>query len=123
VVLESHASRRWLVGTLVGCAIVLAAFATLALVYFDKPRFGFLVGRYFLELISATIVLGALVMLVSAWKATPRRDWAKTVLLLWALIALASPATGWYFLLPAFVLVLSLPVMLQAVHRLWRVSL
>jgi hypothetical protein len=122
VVLESQVSRRWLVWALVGAVMVLAALATLALVYFDKPHFGFLVGRYFLEVVSAVIVAGSLMMLVGTWKAAPRRDWAKTVLLLWAVIALVSPATGLFFLFPAFVLVLSLPVMLFAMHRLWSAS-
>ncbi len=111
---------RWLVAAITGIATVTMTLLVVALVIIDKKHFGTLVGSYFLQTIVSAIFLGALLLLVAAWKLREHRNWYGRVLILWALIALTSPAFGLMFLIPFAVLALSLPAVIAIVAKLWR---
>ena len=97
-----------------GVVLVVLAMAVSALVIADKENFGWLVGSAFLPAITSGVMVGALLLLVAAWKLPQRRTWRGIALILWGLIALTSPAFGYLFLLPWGLLVLSLPVIIAA---------
>ncbi|HYH08905.1 MAG TPA: hypothetical protein VEK11_17765 [Thermoanaerobaculia bacterium] len=102
--------RRWLYAATVGCALVVLVLLVVALVIVDKEHFGWLVGSSFLQIITSGVWAGSLVLLVAAFNLPERRTWRGIALIVWALIALTSPAFGFMFLLPWGVLVLSLPL-------------
>jgi MFS family permease len=104
--------RRWLLAATIGCALVVLAMLVSALVLFDKPHFGSLVGTWFLPIITSGVFVGAAILLVAAWNLPERKTWRGIVLMIWALIALTSPAFGFLFLGPWTLLALSLPVVI-----------
>ena len=112
--------RKWLLAASVGCALVVVALVVVALVLADKPHFGWLVGTWFLEVLTCGILAGALVLLISAWNLPERKRWQGLTLIAWALVALASPAFGLMFLLPWGVLLLALPLVIAALVILFR---
>jgi hypothetical protein len=101
---------RWLVLTAAGCAFITAAMLVTALVVLDKPHFGWLVGTFFLEIITSGVMVGSVMLLAGAWNLPQRTQWRGIVLLAWGLVALTSPAFGMLFLLPWGLLALTLPV-------------
>ena len=113
-------SRKWLLGAVVGCAMVSLAMATATLVVADKKHFGWLVGSMFLPVITSGVVVGAVVLLISAWKLPERKRWQGLTLIAWGVIALTSPVFGILFLLPWCVLALSLPIVIAALVTLMR---
>jgi hypothetical protein len=114
----SESRRPWLILATVGCAFVVIAMAVVALAIIDKPHFQWLVGSRFLEIITSGVVVGALMLLVGAWKLPV--GWRRRVLLLWSLVALTSPAFGIMFLLPWGALVVSLPLVISILIALFR---
>jgi hypothetical protein len=112
--------KRWLLITIAGFAIILIVFVISALVIFAKDQFGDLVGRRFLPTITGAIFLGAIAMIAGAIKLRTYRTWHWVALLLWALIALISPAFGFLFLVPWSVMAVSIPVVIVAMVALWR---
>jgi MFS family permease len=116
----TRSSRRWLNLAMAGCALVVLAMATAALVVVDKARFGWLVGASFLPAITSGAIVGAILLLVGAWNLPERKSWRGVTLLIWGLIALTSPAFGIMFLLPWGFLVLMLPFVIAAFVSLGR---
>jgi hypothetical protein len=106
--------RRWLFLAWAGCGLVLLAMAVSGLVMFDKDDFGWMVGTWFLPIITGGVFLGAILLLVAAWKLPGRKSWRGILLIVWALIALTSPAFGYLFLAPWAVLILLLPFVIAA---------
>lgn len=99
--------------------MVLALLAS-ALVMFDKPHFGWMVGTWFLPVIGSGCIVGAVLMLIGTLMLPDRWTWRGIVLLVWALIALTSPGFGYLFLLPWGVLALLLPVVIPVFVTLFR---
>ncbi|HKR64024.1 MAG TPA: hypothetical protein VJZ00_09855 [Thermoanaerobaculia bacterium] len=99
--------RRWLRLTSLGFALVVLALITVALVLFDKPHFGWMVGSLFLEFMTAGVVVGSVLMLIGAWNLAERKTWRGIALIAWALIAITSPAFGLLFLVPWGLLAIS----------------
>jgi hypothetical protein len=112
--------RRWLNVAMTGCALVLLLMLASALVILDKPRFGWIVGRMFLPIISIGAIVGAIIMFAGAWKLPQRTKWQGLLLMAWALIAFTSPAFGYLFLLPWGVLIVLLPFVVAAFVTLRR---
>src|SRR5690242_7125380 len=90
--------RRWLLLAKIGVALVVLAMIAVALVLIDKPHFGWMVGTLFLQIITSGVMLGALLVLIGALKLPERWTWRGVFLMVWALIALTSPAFGFLFL-------------------------
>lgn len=112
--------RKWLITASIGCAMVVLALVTVGLVLADKPHFGWLVGSWFLQVITSGVLAGALVVMIAAWNLPERKRWQGLTLLAWGLVALVSPAFGFLFLLPWGVLALSLPVVIAALIILFK---
>jgi hypothetical protein len=115
------ASRRgWLIVATIGVALAALAMLTIALVMLDKTHFGWMVGTYFLEIISSGMIAGGLVLVIGAAFLPERKTWRGIVLLVWALVAVTSPAFGILFLFPWAVLALSLPLIIAILMRFYR---
>jgi hypothetical protein len=112
--------KRWVIVATAGCAVVFLVLALSLLVLFDKPHFGSLVGSTFLQIIIGSIFLAALAVAVAAVQLRANRTWRWIVLLVWALIALTSPAFGFLFLLPWAVLALMSPLVVISLVDFWR---
>lgn len=98
----------------IGVALVVLAMIVVALVIGAKEQFGWLVGSMFLPIITSGVFIGALLLLVAAWKLPERKNnWRGHFLLVWALVAITSPAFGLMFLLPWAILALTLPVVIS----------
>jgi Ca2+/Na+ antiporter len=120
---SSNSTRhRWLWLAAIGCALVVLAMITSALVIWDKPHFGWMVGTAFLGIITSGCLVGGLLVLVGTLKLPERWTWRGIVLLVWALIALTSPAFGFLFLLPWGVLALMLPLIVPIFVTLFRTA-
>jgi hypothetical protein len=116
------ARRRWLMLAAIGCALVVLAMIVCALVLIDKETFGWLVGTPFLAVMASGCLVGGLLVLVGTLKLPERWTWRGIVLLVWALIALTSPAFGFLFLLPWSVLVVTLPLVIPIFVTLFRAT-
>ena len=103
-----------------GVSLAVLAMLAIALVMFDKTHFGWMVGTWFLEIISAGMIVGGLVLVIGAFCLPERTSWRGILLILWGLGAIASPAFGLLFLLPWGVLALSLPVVVWVLRTLFR---
>lgn len=114
--------RRWLLTALAGFIAVLVALIVVALVLFDKPHFGSLVGPWFLEVITSGVLIGAFVMLIGAIGVMRRVGRLGLPLLLWAAIAATSPLFGIMFMLPFGLLAISAPYLGYVFRTLWRAS-
>jgi len=112
--------RRWLILAAVGCAAIVLVLLVSALVIVDKKHFGWLVGSAFLGTTVIGAMVGGLLILVAAWNLPERWKWQGILLMVWALIALTSPAFGWLFLMPWGVLLLLLPFVVWAFVTLFR---
>lgn len=106
--------RIWWKVAVTGVALVVLAMVVVALVLYDKEHFGWMAGSTFLMTISSGVMVGSVVLLIGAWKLPQRWRWQGITLMLWALIALTSPAFGYLFLLPWGVLLVALPVVIAA---------
>lgn len=102
--------RLWLLLTAIGCALIVVAMCVVALVLFDKPHLGWLVGTWFLEVITSGVLVGAVLFTLGACNLPERGTWRGITLIVWGLVALTSPAFGLMFLLPWGLLVVSLPL-------------
>jgi len=114
------ARRGWLIVATIGVALATLAMLTIALVMLDKTHFGWLVGTWFLEIISSGMIAGGLVLLVGAAFLPERKTWRGILLLVWALVAVTSPAFGLMFLFPWGLLALSLPLIIAILMRFFR---
>lgn len=112
--------RGWLIAATIGVVMVTIALIVSALVTFDKLHFGSLVGTWFLPIIASGVIAGALVLLVAAFMLPERKSWRGIVLIVWALIALTSPALGLLFLLPWALLTITLPLVIAILRALFR---
>lgn len=112
--------RGWLLLAAAGCGFVVLALAVSFLVIIDKPRFGAMVGRGFLQIITSGVLIGAVLLLVGAWNLPERKSWRGVTLLVWGLIALTSPAFGFLFLLPWALLAVTLPLVIAILVRQFR---
>ena len=112
--------RGWLITATIGVALATLAMVTIALVMLDKTHFGWMVGTWFLETISAGMLAGGLVLVIGAAFLPERKTWRGIVLLVWGLIAFTSPAFGILFLFPWAVLALSLPLIIAILMRFFR---
>ena len=107
---QAGRQRGALIVTTIGCVLIVLAMIVMALVLIDKPHFQSLVGPMFLEIMTGGIFVGAILLLIGAWRLPDGKRWHRYVLLVWGIVALTSPAFGILFLLPLGVLVLSLPL-------------
>lgn len=112
-------SRRWVLAASAGFLGITCILMVVMLVVMDKPRFGGLAGSRFLQTIVIGMLLGAIVMLVSAFNCVRGHGWRKLTLIAWALVGLASPAFGWMIILPWAAMAAFLPVVLVAFYGLW----
>ena len=110
----------WLTVTTIGVALSALAMLAVALVMLDKPHFGWMIGTYFLEIISAGMMVGGFLLFLSVWFLPERKSWRGITLLLWGLAALTSPAFGIVFLFPWAVLAVTLPLVIVILNRLYR---
>jgi hypothetical protein len=108
--------RRWLLLATIGCTLVVLGLITTALVAFDKPHFGSMVGTWFLPIITGGVFVGAILVLLAAWN-LPDRTWRRWFLMIWALVAITSPALGYLFLFPWALLAITLPVVIVILSR------
>ena len=92
--------RGWIAAAWIGCVMVLIPMLIVAAVLIDKPHFGWMVKSLFLEFVSGGVMAGGLLVFIAAWFLPERKTWRGITLMLWALIALTSPAFGLMFLLP-----------------------
>jgi hypothetical protein len=116
------ARRRWLLLATFGCAFVCLAMIVVALVILDKPHFSGMVGANFVPIIASGVFVGAFAVLVAALMLPERRTWRGIALIVWALIAIASPLAGFLFLLPWAVLVATLPLVIVVLTRFYRTA-
>lgn len=114
--------RGWLLLAVAGCGFVVLAMVVSFLTLIDKPHFGWMVGRRFLMTVASGVFVGGLMLLAGAWNLPERKSWRGVTLLLWALIALTSPAMGYMFLLPWAVLVVTLPLVIAILVRQFRMA-
>ncbi|MEA2165135.1 MAG: hypothetical protein QOK37_3262 [Thermoanaerobaculia bacterium] len=112
--------RGWLIVTTIGVALAFLAMLTIALVMVDKTHFGWMVGTWFLEIISAGMLVGGFITLAGAAFLPERKTWRGILVLVWGLIAVTSPAFGLMFLVPWGVLALSLPLIVAILMRFFR---
>ncbi len=106
------ARRGWLVAATIGVAMAILTLLVLALTMLDKSHFGFLIGTWFLEIISAGMMVGGLILLISACLLPERKTWRGITLILWGLVAFTSPGFGIMFLFPWALLALTLPLVI-----------
>lgn len=116
--MPERSSRRGWITAVIGCAMVILALVTTALVMLDKQHFGFLVGSLFLAVITSGVIAGSIVVLIGAWLLPQRKRWQGITLMIWALVALTSPLFGFLFLIPWTVLALMLPLVIAALWTL-----
>jgi len=116
----AHPRNRWLIVATTGVSLIVLAMVAIALVMLDKQHFGWMVGTWFLEIISGGMLVGGLVLVVGAAFLPERKTWRGILLLIWGLIALTSPLFGLMFLLPWGVLALTLPFVAVALRTLFR---
>ncbi len=112
--------RRWLIVATIGFALASLAMLAIALVMLDKTHFGWMVGTWFLEIISSGMIAVGLVLLAGAAFLPERKTWRGILLLVWGLVAITSPAFGLMFLFPWAVLALSLPLVIAILMRSFR---
>ena len=109
--------KKWVLLAAIGCALVTLTLVVTALVLFDKPHFGFLVGTWYLPAVSAGVFVGGVLVLIAAFNFPNRWTWRPITLMVWALIALTSPVFGFLFLAPWSVLALMLPLVIVILSR------
>lgn len=103
--------RGWLILARIGVALVVVAMAVSWIAVADKRDFGWMVGAWFLPIITGGVFAGGILLLIAAsMLRVQERKWRRYALIVWALIAITSPLFGIMFLFPWGVLVLSLPV-------------
>lgn len=112
--------RGWLITATIGVALATLAMLTIALVMLDKTHFGWMVGTWFLEIISGGMLAGGFVLMIGAAFLPERKTWRGIVLIVWGLIAFTSPAFGLMFLFPWGLLALSLPLIIAILMRFFR---
>jgi len=112
--------RGWLIAATIGVVMVAITLIVSTLITFDKPHFGFLVGTWFLPIITSGVIAGALLLLVAAFALPERKSWRGIVLIIWALIALTSPLFGLLFLLPWALLAVTSPIVIAILRTLFR---
>lgn len=112
--------RGWLNAATIGVALSALAMLAIALTMLDKSHFGWMIGTYFLEIISAGMMVGGLILIVGALMLPERKTWRGITLILWGLIALTSPGFGWVFLFPWLVLALTLPLVIVILRGFFR---
>ncbi|SRR5258706_5825730 len=110
----------WLIVSTIGVSLAILAMLAIALVMLDKKHFGWMIGTYFLEIISAGMMVGGFILFLSVWFLPERWSWRGITLLLWGLVALTSPAFGIMFLFPWAVLAVMLPLVVVILNRLYR---
>lgn len=115
-----HPRNGWLIAATIGVALCVLAMLTVALVTLDKPHFGWMVGTWFLPIITGGMLVGGFVLFISAWFLPERKSWRGITLILWGLVALTSPAFGILFLGPWCLLALTLPLVVVILRRLFR---
>jgi hypothetical protein len=114
------ARRGWLIAATIGVAMAILTLFVLALTMLDKSHFGWLVGTWFLEVISAGMMVGGLILLISASLLPERKTWRGITLILWGLVAFTSPGFGIMFLFPWMVLALTLPLAIVILRGFFR---
>lgn len=118
--MPNSSGRLWLYAALAGCALIVLVMLMGALVLFDKPQFGSLVGPNFMRLMISGMILGGVILLIAAINLPERRTWRGVIVMGWAIIAGTSPGFGYLFLIPWTVLVLSLPVVASILIRAYQ---
>jgi hypothetical protein len=97
-----------------GVVLVGLAFLVVGLVLVDKKHFGGLVGGSFLMAVSATVILGSLLVFIAGWKLRGA-GWKRAILVTWGVIGIISPALGpFLILMPWAVLLVLLPAVIVA---------
>jgi hypothetical protein len=109
--------RGWLITAWIGVIMVLIPMLVVAAVLLDKPHFGWIVQSLFLEFISGGVMAGGLLVFIAAWFLPERNTWRGITLMLWALVALTSPAFGILFLLPWGIVAVLLPLVIAILLR------
>jgi hypothetical protein len=114
--------RGWVIAAWIGVVMVLIPMLVVAAVIIDKPHFGWMVKSLFLEFVSAGVMIGGLLVFLSAWFLPERNTWRGITLMLWGLIALTSPGFGLMFLLPWGLAALGLPLVIVILRRQSRMT-
>jgi len=115
--------RAWLIVATIGCAFVVIAMGVSTLVVADKSQFGWLVGAWFLPIITSGVIAGGVILLIAAWSIrVEERKWRRYILMAWAVIAVTSPLFGILFLLPWCILAVMLPFVVASLVSLFRAN-
>ena len=109
--------RLWVSLATIGCALVAIALLTVLLVSVDRAHFGFLVGTWYLPVLTAGVMGGSIILLISAFNLPGKTSWRGLTLFLWALIGIASPWFGFLFLVPWALLGITLPLVLMILSQ------
>jgi len=109
--------RLWVTLATVGCALVAIALLTVLLVTVDRAHFGFLVGTWYLPVLTAGVIAGSLTLLISAFNLPGKMTWRGLTLFLWAAVGIASPWFGFLFLLPWALLGITLPLVVMILSQ------
>jgi hypothetical protein len=122
IAINESPRRGWVIAAWIGSVMVLIPMLVVAAVIIDKPHFGWLVKSLFLEFISGGVMVGGLLVFIAAWFLPERKTWRGITLMLWAVIALTSPAFGLMFLLPWGLVAIALPFVIAILLRQSRMA-
>jgi hypothetical protein len=122
IAITGRPKRGWIIAAWIGCVMVSIPMVVVAAVIIDKPHFGWLVKSLFLEFISGGVMAGGLLVFIAAWFLPERKTWRGIALMLWAVIALTSPAFGLMFLLPWSLVAVGLPLVIAILRRQSRMT-
>ena len=114
--------RKWLTVVTFGFAAMILAFIVSALVLFDKPHFQWMVGTWFLPIMTCGVIAGGLLIIVGTLLGPARKTWRGIVLIVWGLVAVTSPAFGFLFLAPWSLLVVTIPLVVWILATLRRTT-
>jgi hypothetical protein len=122
IAINESPRRGWVIAAWIGSVMVLIPMLVVAAVIIDKPHFGWLVKSLFLEFVSGGVMVGGLLVFIAAWFLPERKTWRGITLMLWAVIALTSPAFGLMFLLPWGLVAIALPFVIAILLRQSRMA-
>ena len=110
--------RVWLKVALTGFVIAMIGLIATALIT-DRTHFGWLAGWGFLPAVTGGVLVGGRVMLVGSLLMPVRKTWRGITLIVWSLIAVASPWAGFLFLIPWMLLGITSPLVIWIFRSLF----
>ena len=105
-------------GSLTGFVIAMIGLIATALIT-DRTHFGWLTGWAFLPAVTGGVLVGGAIMLIGSLVSPARKSWRGITLIVWALIAVASPWAGFLFLIPWMLLGITSPLVIWIFRSLF----